>query len=194
MATQATQSIYQLQEALAVSPRANVIEWYILPEVEDDEGDDLFANPNDGDPLWVRIAFPERQFPSIRFHNPVALEEYRYKELVYSYDRSNDGQRTLSREALSESWNKKGDLYRVVLQEDILPSHRFPCSAETVKNDVFVRRSFKINNRLFLIEETLDADTKNPGFQYYLRYNHAANVDLVKMQEDLNQFIGRYKF
>lgn len=190
-------SIYQLSEALAVSPRANVIEWYVLPEAGDDNDADDY-----NEPLWINFAFTEPQFPSIRFRHPVALEEYRHKELVYSYDRSNDGQRTMYREALSESWNARGDLYRLVFQEDILPSHRFPCSALTVKNDAFVRRSFKINNRLCLIEEVLEtgAETKPkekahvPRFQYYLRYTHAANVDVVKMQADLDQFIGRYKF
>lgn len=178
--------------------RGNVIEWYILPCVEeykyDDEGDDDEEEERNKDPLWLNLSSPKPKFPSIRFQHPVALEEYRYKELLYIYDRSNDGQRTVYREALSESWNAVGDLYRVVFQEDNLPSHRFPCTGDMVKNDSYVRRSFKINNRLFLIEETLAGDTKTPSYRYYIRYNHAANVDLVKMQADLNQFIARYKF
>lgn len=181
----ASADIYQLHEALMECPRGNVIEWYILPK-----GD------NNTDPLWMTLASPNSLFPSIRFRHPVALEEYRYKELLYSYDRSNDGQRTIYREALSESVRQDAEsgVYRVVFQEDSLPSHRFPCSGDMVKNDSYVRRSFKINNRLFLIEETMLEDTKTPMYQYYLRYNHAANVDIVKMQADLNQFIARYKF
>jgi hypothetical protein len=179
-----TQTLYNLQEALQEFPRVNVIEWYILPEACSE------------DALWVSIGTNKPMFPSIRFHNPVMLEEYRYKELIYSYDRSNDGQRTISRQALKEDWSDDRTLYRILVQEDILPSHRFPCSADIEKNDSFVRRSFKINNRLFLIEETLTMDDPKaaPVYQYYLRYNHALNVDVVKMQDDLNQFIRRYKF
>jgi hypothetical protein len=175
-------SIYDLT-VLEAFPRANVIEWYVLPKPTVSE-----------DPLWIPLSYETPMFPSIPFRNPVFLEEYRYKELIYSYDRSNDGQRTLFRQAWKEDWNPERNLYRVLFQEDILPSHRFPCSVDMEKSDVIQRRSFKINNRLSLIEETLGADEKKPGYIYYLRYNHAYNVDIPKIQKDLDDFIRRYKF
>jgi hypothetical protein len=185
-------SIYDLR-GLSECPRANVVEWYILPEKGDPEA------------LWVTIGYDRPQFPSIRFRNPMVLEEYRYKELLYSYDRSNDAQRTVFRQALVEQWGAAGRVYRLMLQEDILPSHRFPCSKDIQINERLVRRSFKINNRLALVEEQVEIDSemkknKEKGgagtfvYHYYLRYQHAPNVDLDKMQSDLNQFISRYAF
>jgi hypothetical protein len=132
----------------------------------------------------------------------MALEEYRYKELLYSYDRSNDAQRTIYRQGLNEHWDDRKRVYRLMFQEDILPSHRFPCSKDIQLNERLVRRSFKINNRLALVEEQVETEAntktekdKNPViYHYYLRYQHAPNVDLDKMQSDLNQFITRYAF
>lgn len=192
-------SLYDLC-VLDTCPRANVMEWYILPGG---------AANTDTEALWVTIGYDRPQFPSIRFRNPMALEEYRYKELLYSYDRSNDAQRTVFRQALEECWGAGGKVYRLMLQEDILPSHRFPCSKDIQLNERLVRRSFKINNRLALIEEQVEVDVetetgtkKGKGkdkevtyvYHYYIRYQHAPNVDLDKMQSDLNQFITRYAF
>ena len=188
----ATPAIYDLRVILEHS-RATVVEWYILPE----------ATQNAAEALWVPIAYDRPQFPSIRFRNPEVLEEYRYKELIYSYFRSNDAQRTISRLALDERWDTSGKVYRLLFQEDILPSHRFPCSSDVHINERLTRRSFKINNRLYLMEdqverESTDSHKNKPmhhyHYHYYIRYLHAQNVDLDKIQQDLNQFITRYKF
>jgi hypothetical protein len=171
-----TTSIYDLN-VLAQYPEANIIEWYFLPKAQTTVPDDST--------LTIDIGYGRPQFPSIRFRNPQVLEEYRYKELLYIYDRSNDGQRTLCRQALQENISGDGEVYRLVLQEDTLPSHRFPCSLEVHKNDSVVRRSFKINNRLHLLEDCINESI----YQYYLRFHYAPNVDVVKIQKDLNDFI-----
>lgn len=180
--------IYTLRD-IQDYPLVNVVEWYILPKAMDA---DTVA-----DALWIPIAYDRPQFPSIRFRNPEVLEEYRYKELLYSYFRSNDGQRTIFRQAFNETMDDENRIYRLLLQEDILPSHRFPCSKDIALNERLTRRSFKINNRLYLMEDQIEISTKNkPVYQYhyYIRYTHAQNVDLVKIQQDLDQFIARYKF
>jgi len=180
--------IYSLRD-IQDYPLVNVVEWYILPKA-------MTETPLE-ECLWVPIAYDKPQFPSIRFRNPEVLEEYRYKELLYSYFRSNDAQRTIFRQAFNEKMDDSKRVYRLMLQEDVLPSHRFPCSKDVVINERLTRRSFKINNRLYLMEDQIEIQTKNkPVFQYhyYIRYIHAQNVDLVKIQQDLDQFISRYKF
>jgi hypothetical protein len=170
-----TNAIYDLT-VMSGHPLANTVEWYFLPNITD------LKDPN----AWhIEMSYSRPQFPSIRFRNPQVLEEYRYKELLYVYDRSNDGQRTVFRQALQEDVSADGKIYRLVLQEDTLPSHRFPCSLEVHKNDSIVRRSFKINNRLHLLEDCIHDDT----YQYYLRFHYAPNVDMAKMQQDLEGFI-----
>jgi len=170
-----------IQYLLDQSPNANIIEWYMIPEV------------STSDQLWVDIHYDKPQFPSISFRNPQHLHEYRYKELTYVYDRSNDSQRTLSRMIQKELFPEDKPLYVIVLQEETLPTHRFPCSSEVEENDVILRRSFKVNNRIFFIEEEYDEKDKKI-YSYYIRYQHAPNVDIEKMQLDLNQFLSKFKF
>lgn len=162
----------------------NTIEWYLIPNVTKDTD------------LWVDIHYDKPQFPSIHFRNPQYLQEYRYKELLYVYDRCNDSQRTISRILKKELLPSDTPIYISVIQEDTLPTHRFPCSEQVQDNGNTVRKSVKINNRLFFIEEEYgsqqDANIKH--YCYYIRYNHAPNVDIEKMQSDLNQFLLRYKF
>lgn len=160
-------------------PNANTIEWYMIPG-------------NGSSELWVDIHYDTPQFPSIHFRNPQQLHEYRFKELTYIYDRSNDSQRTLSR-ILHKECMTKPSIYVIVLQEETLPTHRFPCSDTIEENGSILRRSYKINNRIFFIEEEYEQNNKK-YFSYYLRYQHATNVDIEKMQTDLNQFLLKYKF
>lgn len=175
-----------LQSLLGNSPHVNVIEWFMTPEVFSNEKDDT------QEPLWIDIHYSSPQFPSIHFRNPQYLHEYRYKELTYLYDRSNDSQRTISRMIHNECMPKNKPMYIVSLQEETLPTHRFPCSANIEDSGPIVRRSFKINNRIFFIEEETEQNNK-VNYVYYLRYQHAPNVDIDKMQSDLDQFLARYK-
>ena len=81
-----------------------------------------------------------------------------------------------------------GDLYAVCLDEDVLPSHRFPCTQEIVKEGSVTRSSMRINNRMFLMHYIED------GHHYvYVRYQHASNVDIKKMQEDLDKTLNRLR-
>ena len=173
--------VYRIKDIVDF-PSVNTIEWYVLPE----------AIPEQSEPLWIPIAYDKKKFPSIRFGNVQTLHEYRYKELLYQYDRSNDGQKTLFRQVFHEALSQSRAVYRMMLQEDILPSHRFPCSKDIVLHQRFFRRTFKINNRLYFVEEESEEEPKT--FHYYLKYHHAPNVDLEKIQQDMNQFIQRFKF
>jgi hypothetical protein len=168
-----------ISELLKDAPMANTIEWYMIPS-------DVSCD------LWVDIHYDTPQFPSIHFRNPQHLHEYRFKELTYVYDRSNDSQRTLSRMLQKEILSQKS-MYIIVLQEETLPTHRFPCSEQIEDNGMILRRSFKINNRLFFIEESYEHVNKK-YYSYYIRYQHAPNVDIDKMQMDLNQFLSKFRF
>jgi len=164
---------------------ANTIEWYILPKA---------SSAAVTDPLWMTIGHYKPQFPSIRFKNPQVFIEYAHGEMTYMYDRSNDSQRVLSRTLLYEGMGAKDSVYQMVINEETLPSHRFPCTMDSISLSFMVRRSVKINNRIFFIEEECkeDKDSMESTFVYYIKYNHSFNVDTKKMSDDLNAFIGRY--
>lgn len=162
---------------------ANTIEWYICPSKKLSVKD-----------LWIDIGYPTKQYPSIHFRNPQILEEYVYKELLYQYDRSNDSQRAISRTVIKEDMDEKNGLYTILLKEEHLPSHRFPCSTNIETLGKIIRKSYKINNRIFFIEDEVQKiNSEQSEFVYYIRYNHSPQVDTRKMKEDFDAFIHKFK-
>lgn len=105
------------------------------------------------------------------------LTEYCHRDLIYSYDRSNDAQRTYQRTWIQD--DLQGPIYTVAYQEESLPTHRFPCLQEINEKKTFHKIHYKINNRLYFIVEKDD-----DHWTFYLRYNHASNVELDKMNQD----------
>lgn len=112
------------------------------------------------------------------------IKEYFHRDLVYLYDLQNDGQRVYRKLPQKEYAN--GNLYAIAYIEEVLPSHRFPCTDEIAHEHVINRTSYRINNRMYFVHD-VDESSKHT---YYIRYNHADNVDLKKMQLDLDKFIA----
>lgn len=174
---------FHIGTLLQKSTNINTIEWYLTP------------NSNKTDQLWIDILYNTKQFPSLHFRNPQYLHEFRYKELTYVYDRNNDSQRAISRSLQYEHIPEEEHVYVLALQEETLPTHRFPCSNDIENNGSVIRRNLKINNRLFFIEEEYEnrEDPSQKYYVYYIRYQHASNVDTDKMQLDLGNFLARYR-
>lgn len=132
------------------------------------------------------------------------LANYFYKDLCYSYDLANDAQRVIKRNVLQDI--NQGDnistrkntmaCYVLCINEDTLPSHRFPCVREVSHTNVVNRTSYRINNRMYVIHESecTEEDEKEKDKHYenqllYVRYNHAPQVDLKQMQNDLDKVL-----
>jgi hypothetical protein len=123
-----------------------------------------------------------------------------YKDLSYVYDMANDGQRVLKREFIKDLHEPQSNVYALCLNEDTLPSQAFPCVDTINHKNTLHRQSYRINNRLFLCHDTI-TETTTPSSQslqsqqpyecIYLRYNHASQVDLKKIQGDIDQVIRR---
>jgi hypothetical protein len=76
-------------------------------------------------------------------------------------------------------------LYCLSFVEEILPGHRFPSTDEISNKTTYIRTIYKINNRISIYYD------KNENESYiYIRYNHCDNVDLKKIQEDLDRTIN----
>ena len=127
--------------------------------------------------------------------NSSHLHEFHHRDMVCVYDRENDGQRVVRKSLIRESC--VGNLYMAASVEEVLPSHRFPCTKEMTMEMDIVRTAYRINNRMFLYHDH-EVETyhgkEGAAYEYlYVRYQHAPNVDLSKMQDDLNRAIHKLR-
>lgn len=113
-----------------------------------------------------------------------SLIEYHHRELCYVYDTSNDGQRVLKRNLISHKMigGAKGRFSGYAFFEEQLPSHQFPCVDEMTHKQQIQRTMYRINNRLsFIVDHEADCGQ----YYFYVRYQHAPNVDEKKMESDV---------
>lgn len=110
--------------------------------------------------------------------------EYHHRELCYVYDTSNDGQRVIKR-TLAE-FKGDGRYAAYAFKEEQLPSHRYPCVDEISHKQEVLRTTYRINNRLsFVVDSETGVDATGSMYYYFLRYQHAPNVDAKKMDMDV---------
>lgn len=114
------------------------------------------------------------------------MKEYHHRDMAYIYDLENDGQRVIRKSP--QSMFIQGNMFAASFQEEVLSSHRFPCTKDIAHSTKITRVTYRINNRMFLVH---DKD-ENSNY-YYIRYHHSNNVDIRKMQQDLDRVIGQLK-
>lgn len=114
----------------------------------------------------------------------VALYEYHHRDIVCSYDASNDAQKVIRKIHLAERC--EANLFAMSYVEEVLPSHMFPCTRDISKEGKVLRYIYRINNRMCIVLDEED------GWSYvYVKYQHAPNVDVRKMQEDFDKAIRK---
>jgi len=121
---------------------------------------------------------------------------YHHRDMCYTYDMANDGQKVTRRILINDDITNTGlhSLYTVCMKEETLPSHMFPCTNEVSHKNTTKRISYRINNRTFLCHDTVqdqqDQQEKDKEYVYlYIRYNHSPQVDLDKIQYDIDNSI-----
>lgn len=114
------------------------------------------------------------------------LREYHHRDMAYIYDLENDAQRVVRK--LAQSMSVQGNMFAISFIEEVLSSHRFPCTNNIAHITKITRTTYRINNRMFLVHDK--DETSN---YYYIRYHHSGNVDTLKMQQDLDRAIGHLK-
>lgn len=151
----------------------NLVELYFCP-------DDISFQETSFTCHWKTLPY----IPVHLFKNRMdqSVVEYCYRDMVYSYDQTNDSQRVYQKQWVSDEADRK--MYTVCYQEESLPTHRFPCTNEIYEKREIYRVHYKINNRMFFIIEK-----ENDAWTMYLRYSHANNVEMDKMEEDWQQAI-----
>lgn len=148
----------------------NVVEVYFSPEE--------FKNTEVLEVGWKELP----NIPEKSFKNKINTEcvEYAYRDMIYAYNLSDDSQKVICKKPIAEYIGKR--TYTLASDEEILPTHRFPCINDINNKETLQKVYYKYNNRMFFIIEKSD----NGLYTLSLRYNHSYNVDLVKMGEDWN--------
>ena len=181
-----------LESWLRSAPNTNTIEISIINPIKDKDKESI-ATTMSG---IIDISNPK--LPShinlSMFGNttPCRFTNYYHKDLVYTYNMLNDGQRVYKRTLLlDELSNLDQRIYVACYYEDNLASHRFPTSDNINNKNIIDRNSYRINNRIFLIHDTVyEENNKIGGNEYiYLRYNHSYNVEIDKMQHDIERVV-----
>jgi hypothetical protein len=152
----------------------NIVEIYSCPEYFKDISDTYTI-----DLKWPRPA----EFFNI--DNPQEEIQYYHRDLCYTFDTNNDAQKSFRRSLKKELFYR--NLYITAFQEEVIPSHRFPSTQDISATVKITRYTQKINNRMYWIYEK--DETEN--WTTYIRYQHAPNVEMNKMQQDLERTIHR---
>lgn len=126
--------------------------------------------------------------PQEFFHleNPQEEIQYHHRDMCYVFDTKNDAQKSFRRIVRNEMFYK--NLYILALQEESVPSHCFPSTHDINAVIKTTKYSQKINNRMHWIYEK---DEKKNCWISYIRYQHAPNVEMTKMQLDLEKTLQR---
>lgn len=142
----------------------------------------LCAGPSHGNKSDMSVGLANSA--QLRVGNTVTLREYYYKDMQFSYDRSNDAQR-LTRRILTKDI-QAGGIYLAVFKEEQMPPFMFPVTTQVAYECDIKRKSMRLNNRLFMISDTEATNDHDDAHYLYLRYTHASNVDMSKVKADIN--------
>ena len=203
MAQTPTNNIPNLEDLLTSTSddkdRANVVEIYICPHIkkrvvakQDDKHVGTIgtigtigtvstvqsvAAVNVGWSVTDALTFLNK----LNISSKVSFYDMFYQDLIYSYDMKTDGQKVVKRQTIADKLN--GRYYILKVREDVLPAHRFPCTP-VIQKEIVNRTIYRMNNRLSLTYETQDS---SDTCVIYFTYNHSPNVDLRKIQYDLQK-------
>lgn len=117
--------------------------------------------------------------------NPQDEVQYYHRDMCYIFDIKNDAQKAHRKILHQEMFYR--NFYITAIQEENIPSHRFPSTQDISATVKIARCTQKINNRMYWIYEK--DETEN--WVTYLRYQHAPNVEMNKMQHDLEKTLMR---
>lgn len=118
--------------------------------------------------------------------NKTNIVEYYMSDMCYIYDKSNDGQK-VTRRVPTEYDYLSDKLVVIVYNEETLPTHRFPCTNDMNHKVELERKSYRVNNRVFIIH-----DMTSSGIQTItIQYRHSNMVDTKKMNQDLQNAIAK---
>lgn len=164
----------QLQDIVEGEEGINLVEIFSCPSYFKD-----VSNTDIIDLQWPKPA----EFFNV--DNPQEEVQYYHRDLCYVFDIKNDAQKGYRRTLKKEMFYR--NLYITAFQEETIPSHSFPSTQDVSATVRVLRCTQKINNRMYWIYEK----DESGNWVSYIRYQHAPNVEMTKMQQDLERTIQR---
>lgn len=168
------QAVLPQLKDIVETEHVNVVEIYSCPEYFKDTTDTYMIN--------LKWSKPAEFF---NLDNPQEEVQYYHRDLCYTFDVNNDAQRGVKRSLKKELFYR--NLYITALQEDTIPSHKFPSTQDISAMVRITRYTQKINNRIHWIYEKDETD----NWISYIRYQHAPNVEMNKIQQDFERTLQR---
>jgi hypothetical protein len=169
-----------------IGSNANLVDIYVLPP-----GIKASADENVVEVGWRRaLSTAESAFGNSTVQN---IKNYHHRDMTYTYDLGNDGQRAVRKLAQREMFAARArgttPYYAIAFIEETVPPHRFPSTRDITFVEELKRSSYRVNNRLFFVH-----DEDQEGYHYYyFRYQHSENVDFRKIQGDLDRSMRKLK-
>ena len=106
---------------------------------------------------------------------------------IYIYELSNDNQYVISKNMKKNGLIKndtKCRLYILSSKIDKYPQYTFPCTNELDNVSEIKISEYKISNRI-----SLNVRAENGINSLYIEYKHSPNVEIDKMNENINKII-----
>ena len=112
-------------------------------------------------------------------------KSYFHKDRVYTYELSNDNQYVYTK--IKKQLDIINDILVIVSKHDKQPNYTFPCTNDIDNICEYTIKEYKISNRLSLIMRYDNENIKT----LYIEYKHSQNVDIDKINEQINKIIAK---
>jgi len=152
-----------------INQETDIINIFLCKSIENNCINLITVNKN------IKLKFTKRDF-AVYYKN----------DLFYIYDLSNDSQFTYKSKLLNhEIININNKLFSInSYKETKVSCYLFPSTNNISKKTKYTLEEFRINNRL-----SFSIKTENEKKIAFITYKHSSNVDIEKMNIDLNSFI-----
>jgi len=112
-------------------------------------------------------------------------KSYFHKDRVYTYELSNDNQYVYTK--IKKQLEIINNILVIVSKQDKQPNYTFPCTNDIDNICEYTIKEYKISNRLSLIMRYDNENIKT----LYIEYKHSQNVDIDKINEQINKIIAK---
>jgi hypothetical protein len=112
-------------------------------------------------------------------------KSYFNKERVYTYELSNDNQYVYTK--IKKHLDIIDNILVIASKHDKQPNYTFPCTNDIDNICEYTIKEYKISNRLSLIIRYDDENIKT----LFIEYKHSQNVDIDKINEQINKIIAK---
>ena len=129
------------------------------------------------------------------FCNVQYAKEYYYEDMVYSYDLTNDTQKTYQRDLLNYTFdcignNRTHPVFVTAIHDENLKNHSFPSTNRIHAIRIITSRWYKICNRIHIVvSKAVWEGTVDEEWSIYINYRHSPNVEVTKMDDALARSI-----